>query len=297
MTLDASYEDSEGLMRSMNRNIDALIAQIMSKCLQSRCSTAASGFLGAIIPYYRPVSGQLGTPFTSVRRPIPLYSSAKPTAIHCTTSNPLGTFELDIVNYMGFGERMAIWNGRDVDLKVDWEDSFPMELERETIGRRAIRDLDISFEVLAHVTREGNVVGLMMEAAQGRMVEYRDRVKVYAAFRLMEQHNIVEECDIAESNIMILEGKMRLLRLHRLRVYLNSERDEMILQARYWHWRGLELLFESLANESNTLAPLRLMTPTLACRPRTLSSIPGPSNHASNGFLPRPTSVLACCVV
>lgn len=52
-------------------------------------------------------------------------------------------------------------------------------LERETVGRRAMLGLNLSYEVLGHLVQDGNVVGLVLEASKGRMVEYRDRAKVY----------------------------------------------------------------------------------------------------------------------
>lgn len=57
-------------------------------------------------------------------------------------------------------------------------------MERETIGRHAMVGLDISYEVLGHLVQDGNIVGLVLEASKGRMVEYRDRAKVrYVVFK------------------------------------------------------------------------------------------------------------------
>lgn len=64
-----------------------------------------------------------------------------------------------------------------IDIHMGWDDFSLQTMERETIARRYIRGLDLSFEVLGHLTRDGNVIGLVMEASRGRVMEYHDRAK------------------------------------------------------------------------------------------------------------------------
>ncbi|KAJ7589448.1 hypothetical protein C8J56DRAFT_938627, partial [Mycena floridula] len=192
--------------------------------------------------------------------------------------------EIQITNYFRIYERTALWNGRDVDIQVGWENDFLRELEQETIGRGAIRDLDLSYEVLGHLTRDGDVVGMVLEPAEGRMVEYRDRLKVYAAFAKLQAHNVIHAGCIGPSNIMIHKGKVRLLRLHPLRVYSDADKAEVERQAKYWHWHGLEVVFKNLLSKgANDLAPSRLATTSMAYR--TVVPAPGTPHHLMTDFV------------
>jgi hypothetical protein len=54
-------------------------------------------------------------------------------------------------------------------------------VERKTRGYRLFAGLDLTYELLAHVVRDGQVIGMLIEPAIGRPVEFRDRTK--ACFR------------------------------------------------------------------------------------------------------------------
>ncbi|KAJ7589447.1 hypothetical protein C8J56DRAFT_33573 [Mycena floridula] len=169
--------------------------------------------------------------------------------------------------------RTAFWNDQDVDVKVCWTDWDLKWMEHETVGRGAIKDLDLSFPVLAHITRGGEVVGLMTEAAEGRMIEYRDKLKVHAAFAKLQQHNIILAGCINGSTIMIHKGKVRLLQPQCLRVYSEKDKDEVEKQARYWHWESLDSLFHELSYQPNELPCVRLLMASSSCL--TITPAPG----------------------
>lgn len=48
----------------------------------------------------------------------------------------------------------------------------PLSIDRLT-GHRLMRGLDLTYEVLGHVTRDEQVIGLMLEPAYGRRIEFQ----------------------------------------------------------------------------------------------------------------------------
>lgn len=63
------------------------------------------------------------------------------------------------------------------DVYSGFEASVLASLDRETTIRKKIAELDLCFEFLGHLTRDGEVVGFVTESAKGRVVQYRDRSK------------------------------------------------------------------------------------------------------------------------
>ena len=111
--------------------------------------------------------------------------------IVCRTWAPLiDESELDIT-YWGQPEtQFAMWRGRKVEIRMAWNDLSANTVQIETIAREPLAGLDVSFEVLAHVLREGEVVGLVLEPTEGRFVNRGDRALVYEAVAKMQSRGL-----------------------------------------------------------------------------------------------------------
>ncbi|KAF5383897.1 hypothetical protein D9757_007386 [Collybiopsis confluens] len=104
--------------------------------------------------------------------------------------------DLDLIRFFGFCNVHAEWNGREVEVTIGWEDAAYEEVVRATRFLYEARRLDITFEPLAHVTREGNIVGIVVEKHRGRTLEYRDLSLVYEAFTRMQANNLYMQLDM-----------------------------------------------------------------------------------------------------
>jgi hypothetical protein len=156
--------------------------------------------------------------------------------------------DVQITQWVTGERRHGIWKGKEVDLLVAWGDEHAIMIENNTRGHRILLGLDLSFEVLGHIVRDGQVVGLMTEPAYGRLVEYQDRALVYEAIAKLQRRGILyRECQHAP-NIMISEGKVRFLQTTHM---INLPTIELAKEAEYWHWKTLDVSFEELRKRPN----------------------------------------------
>lgn len=113
-------------------------------------------------------------------------------------------------------------------------------------GLRAIRDLDLTFEIYGHlVGRNGEVVGIVSEAAWGRTIALGDRTLVYETFARLQEHDCLF-VGISTNQVLIADGKVRLLDLYGIRPYSEDDRAEMERKAEIFHWEELESIFTQL---------------------------------------------------
>lgn len=62
--------------------------------------------------------------------------------------------------------------GKDVDLFIAWQDDWGAYISAESHGQKLIESMGLGryfFELKAHVSKNGVIVGIMMEALVGRM--------------------------------------------------------------------------------------------------------------------------------
>lgn len=81
--------------------------------------------------------------------------------------------------------------------------------------------------------------------------------QVYAAFALLEQHNVIYSAGLSETNIMIHDGKVRLVLIHVLRVYSEHEKEKVKQEALRWHAPALQEIFVKLSKHVNEVVPFR----------------------------------------
>lgn len=135
---------------------------------------------------------------------------------------------------------------RFVDIFYGWDDQWLKRVEGAMHGLRAIRDLDLTFEIYGHlVGRNGEVVGIVSEAAWGRTIALGDRTLVYETFARLQEHGCLF-VGISTGQVLIADGKVRLLDLYGIRPYSEDDRAEMESKAEIFHWRELEIIFTQL---------------------------------------------------
>jgi hypothetical protein len=153
--------------------------------------------------------------------------------------------ELEITQWITFHRRNAIWKGREVDVCMATNDSRAQFIESETNGREILLDLDLTFEVLGHIIRDGDVVGIMLEAGYGRPLRLSDRAIMYEAVAKLQSRNIYFP-SISKSNIIIHHGKVRFMNVGGTARIRNDGQGPTEELAKTQHWKLLNALFDTL---------------------------------------------------
>ncbi|KAJ7601970.1 hypothetical protein FB45DRAFT_1016069 [Roridomyces roridus] len=73
--------------------------------------------------------------------------------------------EVDLQRIDG-GHGLAVWRGKDVDVHFGFNDVELYILESEMRGRKAVRGMDISYNLVAHVFRGEKLIGMMKESSR-----------------------------------------------------------------------------------------------------------------------------------
>jgi len=165
-----------------------------------------------------------------------------------------------------------------VDILMGWNDRWARIVDLEMKGHRLLQGLDLTYDVLGHVLRDGLVVGLMTEPANGRMVEYSDRAEVYDAIAKVQRKGLLYT--ISCSTIMICDGKVRLLSLSSVRTFCPDAQG--FKEADVYHWEALDVLFDELRDHGNFMAPLRSWSSQQA---KILPSFPSPQRPLLPDFI------------
>lgn len=101
----------------------------------------------------------------------------------------------------------------------------------------------MTFPMLGHIIRRGEVVGLLTEAAIGRGVEYSDRHTVFEAVTEMQRKGIIHR-SLNPGNIFITDHGVRFLGISSV-IFLTDD-DDLDAKAEEWHWEGLRRCFDEL---------------------------------------------------
>ncbi|KAF7369811.1 hypothetical protein MVEN_00313800 [Mycena venus] len=179
----------------------------------------------------------------------PIYS------ISCPPWAPLIPEE-DIVytKYITAEDREALWNGRLVDCLVGWNDQWRLWVDYAMKGHRLLDGLDVTFQVIGHITRNGVIIGIMTEhAGDERRIEHRDRAAVYAAVAKVQSKGLI--IGVNESNVVIHKGKVRFLDAQSVRKF--SEFTDIDATIANYHWQALSAVFDQLKQHPNFIPLLR----------------------------------------
>ncbi|KAJ7454957.1 hypothetical protein B0H11DRAFT_2068370 [Mycena galericulata] len=173
--------------------------------------------------------------------------------------------EIDMITlWRGFGR--AIWRGKKVDIQIGYDDLELGLVERETRGLKAVRGLDLTYDLVAHVFRGDELIGILTESSQSsRPIRSSDRAAVFAAFAWLERAYIVHNFLIDYERILIDEhGRVRVLDLHCFVYYGRHERRKLEKDAQEYHWDALQRLFDGIV-QSEPLPityPMRFLYPS-----------------------------------
>lgn len=165
-------------------------------------------------------------------------------------------------------EHQGIWDGKEVDLFMGWNEKYRRMLDRIMRAHNLLRGLDLTFEVLGHVTNsDGEIVGIMTEPAYGRYVEYSDRTDVYEAIAKIQSRSLWYSFD--HTTIMVSKGKIRIESLMSVHpIPLEQERLADKLHSEY-----LDYMFDVLSVQKNFFTPFRYHQQIA----KPLPGIPSPS--------------------
>jgi len=190
-----------------------------------------------------------------------LYRNRSIYRISCRTWAPLvDESEFEITQWVSTYVQLATWRGREVQLFVAYEDEIAKWVEEETKARELLVGLDVSFEVLGHVIRDGVVVGLILEPQAGRPLRQSDRAAAYN-----------------NSNVMISTDEK--VRFRMTSYIVRFDKKDVEAMAKYQHWEALEGLFLGLATtrsvwiDYKTLGQHAILLPGLPSPERLLSGI------------------------
>ncbi|KAE9403399.1 hypothetical protein BT96DRAFT_815033, partial [Gymnopus androsaceus JB14] len=87
--------------------------------------------------------------------------------------------DIELIKFVDKHIAECIWDGTLVEVYIGWGDqTLQAAVVRATRFFYHSRHLDATFKALAHITRKGHVVGLIVERTRGRPLEYRDRTLV-----------------------------------------------------------------------------------------------------------------------
>lgn len=130
----------------------------------------------------------------------------------------------------------------ELDIMYAWNDIEIWALNKAMIGARALDGLDLTYEVYGHlVGDDGSIIGLVTEAATGRMIGLSDMALVYNTISKIQNRGFLYR-GCGTNRFMIQDGKVRLIELNCITPY--SDRTELEKDAERWHWQELQELFE-----------------------------------------------------
>lgn len=131
----------------------------------------------------------------------------------------------------------------------------------------------LTFPMLGHIMRRGEVVGLLTEAAIGRGVEFSDRDAVIEAVTEMQRKGVIHR-SLNPGNIFITDHGVRFLGISS--VLLMKDDESLDEEAEKWHWEGLRRCFAELKPKICNDAPTarKMCYPALVIPPLTSPTKP-----------------------
>ncbi|KAH7927564.1 hypothetical protein BV22DRAFT_1031608 [Leucogyrophana mollusca] len=190
--------------------------------------------------------------------------------------------DIEMVRFVTSQQWEGVWNGMDVDLWIGWDDSWGEWVTLESQGHKIMQSLGLghyTFEVLAHVSKNGMIIGLMTEPILGRPVILSDRAAVYEAVADLQRHGVLIR-GLTHQQIHVTGEGIRFTSISSLVLYRNH--DELAKEAEWCYWRELDLIFGDMANLANNtiLVGSRYLPSNTIVLPRV------PSPHRPLPFAP-----------
>ncbi|KAJ7630092.1 hypothetical protein DFH06DRAFT_706258 [Mycena polygramma] len=143
----------------------------------------------------------------------------------------------------GYGQ--AIWRGQEVDFQIACDDLALRAMERETRALKALRGMDLTYELVAHIFMGDILYGVMNEPSRSaRPLRQTDRATVFAAFAKLERAFMLHTGIIDDQRILMDKGRVRLLDIHDIRFYAPHQRKQLEQDAQRFHWESLNRLFK-----------------------------------------------------
>jgi len=139
----------------------------------------------------------------------------------------------------------GIYNGQVVDLYIGWEDVWGGYITCESRGQKLMQSLGLGhycFELLAHVSKNGTIIGLMMEAYIGRGITLADRSAVFEAVADIQRHGILLR--FSRNDIFITKQGVRFASVSSATKY--QDQDALTEAAESLHWKTLADMFDNI---------------------------------------------------
>ena len=148
-------------------------------------------------------------------------------------------------------------------------------------GARITGGLDLTFEVYGHlIDRHERIIGLVCEAAWGRLVSSSDRSLVYSAMVKLQNRGLIYKGCLT-NRFVIADNKVRLVELNQIAwQYHNEDPQKFEKYAQTYHWNQLEQLFEELDQigpHGNSRLPLIKFT-AIAATAKNIVFLPSTSS-------------------
>ncbi|KIJ64388.1 hypothetical protein HYDPIDRAFT_112397 [Hydnomerulius pinastri MD-312] len=143
----------------------------------------------------------------------------------------------------------GIYEGKDVDIFIGWEDTWGSFITAESKGHKLMQSLGLghyTFEVLAHVSKNGIVIGLMTEAYIGRGITRSDRSAVFEAVAAIQRHGILMPMP-RRSEIYITDQGVRFSDICGVKWY--KDHDKLAKIAETTVWEVLADMFDNLDDD------------------------------------------------
>ncbi|KAJ7456985.1 hypothetical protein FB451DRAFT_1275511 [Mycena latifolia] len=161
----------------------------------------------------------------------------------------------------GQGLGRGVWRGKKVDILIGCDDRDLQLVERTTRSLKAVRGMDVTYDVVAHIFRGNLLIGILTESSHLHLFNpsaiYRAIVLVFAAFAKLERAFFLHEFLIDHQRVLIDEkGRVRILDLQTLVYYPPHERKQFEEKAQKFHWDRLPIIFDGLGPHSAPFPPL-----------------------------------------
>ena len=125
------------------------------------------------------------------------------------------------------------------------------DVNRAMFGYRLLEGMDLTFEFYGHlVDADGEIKGIVSEAAWGRMITAEDFPRVYRAVAKVQRRGLLYKACLT-NRFMVANNKVRLLDLAMIDPCYALNLPMLEKEAEEWHWWELTRLF----HEIKTIGP------------------------------------------
>ncbi|KAH7911285.1 hypothetical protein BJ138DRAFT_1126155 [Hygrophoropsis aurantiaca] len=134
--------------------------------------------------------------------------------------------------------------GMDVDLGIAWTDEWATWVNNESKGHKVMQSVGLghyTFELLAHVSKNGIIIGIMTEPVHGRKIVAADRSAVYEAVADLQRHGVLLR-GVTKHNIHITDEGVRFSCISSLVYY--HDQDTLAKLAERCYWEELAKTFD-----------------------------------------------------